>query len=40
MMGPIEGKLLPGNAGVLIVVGWTLVLAVIGASLLRRRDVS
>jgi ABC-type transport system involved in multi-copper enzyme maturation permease subunit len=40
IMGPIENKLLPGNAGVVVTVGWALVLAVIGMSLLRRRDVS
>jgi ABC-2 type transport system permease protein len=40
MMGPIQNKLLPGNAGVAVTVGWALVLAIIGMSLLRRRDVS
>jgi ABC-2 type transport system permease protein len=40
IMGPIENKLLPGNAGIVVVVGWALVLAIIGMSLLRRRDVS
>jgi len=40
MMGPIQNKLLPGNAGVLTMVAWPLVLAIIGMSLLRRRDVS
>jgi ABC-type transport system involved in multi-copper enzyme maturation permease subunit len=40
MMGPIQDKLLPGNAGVLIVVGWVVVLSVVGVSLLSRRDVS
>jgi ABC-type transport system involved in multi-copper enzyme maturation permease subunit len=39
MMGPIQNKLLPGNAGVVVTVGWALVLAIIGMSLLRRRDV-
>ncbi|MGB8196626.1 MAG: hypothetical protein WCF25_06440 [Acidimicrobiales bacterium] len=40
MMGPIQDKLLPGNAGVLVMVCWTVVLALIGMSLLSRRDVS
>jgi ABC-type transport system involved in multi-copper enzyme maturation permease subunit len=40
MMGPIQNKLLPGSAGVLIMVAWALVLAIIGMSLLRRRDVT
>lgn len=40
MMGPIQDKLLPGNAGAVVTVGWALVLAIIGMSLLRRRDVS
>jgi ABC-2 type transport system permease protein len=40
MMGPIQNKLLPGNVGVAVTVGWALVLSVIGMSLLRRRDVS
>ncbi|MGC2485632.1 MAG: hypothetical protein WA359_05270 [Acidimicrobiales bacterium] len=40
MMGPIQNNLLPGNAGVLIMVAWPLVLAIIGMSLLRRRDVT
>jgi ABC-2 type transport system permease protein len=40
IMGPIQNKLLPGNAGVVVTVGWALVLAIIGMSLLRRRDVS
>jgi uncharacterized membrane protein len=40
MMGPIQDKLLPGNAGILVVMGWVAVLAIIGMSLLRRRDVS
>jgi ABC-type transport system involved in multi-copper enzyme maturation permease subunit len=40
IMGPIQNKLLPGNAGLVVTVGWALVLAVIGMSLLRRRDVN
>jgi ABC-type transport system involved in multi-copper enzyme maturation permease subunit len=40
MMGPIQNKLLPGSAGALIMVAWPLVLAIIGMSLLRRRDVT
>jgi hypothetical protein len=40
MMGPIQNKLLPGSAGVTVTVGWALVLAIIGMSLLRRRDVT
>ena len=40
MMGPIQDKLLPGNAGAVVTVGWALVLAIIGMALLRRRDVS
>ncbi|MGC2168330.1 MAG: hypothetical protein WA580_04430 [Acidimicrobiales bacterium] len=40
MMGPIQNKLLPGSAGVVIMVAWALALAIIGMSLLRRRDVS
>lgn len=40
MMGPIEDKLLPGNAGTVIVVAWALVLAMAGVALLKRRDVS
>jgi ABC-type transport system involved in multi-copper enzyme maturation permease subunit len=40
IMGPIQNKLLPGNAGAVVTVGWVLVLAVIGMSMLRRRDVS
>jgi ABC-2 type transport system permease protein len=40
MMGPIQDKLLPGIAGVVVLVGWSVVLAVIGMSLLRHRDVS
>ena len=39
-MGPIQNKLLPGNAGFVVTVGWVVVLAIIGMSLLRRRDVS
>jgi ABC-type transport system involved in multi-copper enzyme maturation permease subunit len=40
MMGPIQDKLLPGNAGTLVTVAWALVLAVVGVALLKRRDVS
>ena len=40
MMGPIQNKLLPGSAGVLIMVAWPLALAIIGISLLRRRDIT
>ncbi|MGC1419149.1 MAG: hypothetical protein WA786_03385 [Acidimicrobiales bacterium] len=40
MMGPIENKLLPGNAGTVVVVAWALVLAIAGVALLKRRDVS
>jgi ABC-2 type transport system permease protein len=40
MMGPIQDKLLPGDTGTLVVVAWALVLAVIGVTLLKRRDVS
>jgi ABC-2 type transport system permease protein len=40
MMGPIQDKLLPGNAGVAVTVGWVVLLGIIGMSLLRRRDVS
>jgi ABC-2 type transport system permease protein len=40
MMGPIQNKLLPGSAGVLLMVAWPLALAIIGMSLLRRRDVT
>ncbi len=40
MMGPIEDKLLPGNVGTLVVVAWSLVLAIIGMALLKRRDVN
>jgi len=39
-MGPIQDKLLPGNAGVAVTVGWVVLLGIIGMSLLRRRDVS
>ena len=40
MMGQIEIKLLPGNVGTLVVVGWAVVLTGIGAWMLRRRDVN
>ena len=40
MIGPIQDKLLPGNAGVAVTVGWVVLLGIIGMSLLRRRDVS
>ena len=40
MMGPIQDKLLPGNAGTLVTVAWAFVLAVVGVALLKRRDVS
>jgi ABC-2 type transport system permease protein len=40
MMGPIQDKLLPGIAGIVVLVGWSVVLAIIGMSLLRHRDVS
>lgn len=40
MMGPIQDKLLPGNAGTAVVVAWALVLAFAGVALLKRRDVS
>ncbi|HVA54158.1 MAG TPA: hypothetical protein VNF05_11680 [Acidimicrobiales bacterium] len=40
MMGPLENKLLPGNVGLVVVVGWSLVLALIGVTQLRRRDVN
>jgi ABC-2 type transport system permease protein len=40
IMGPIQNKLLPGNAGLVVTVGWALVLAIVGMSLLRRRDIS
>ena len=40
MMGPIQDKLLPGNAGTAIVVAWAVVLAIGGVALLKRRDVS
>jgi hypothetical protein len=40
IMGPIQNKQLPGNAGLAVTMGWALVLAIIGMSLLRRRDVS
>jgi ABC-2 type transport system permease protein len=40
MMGPIQDKLLPGNAGTAVVVAWVVVLSIIGVMLLKRRDVS
>ena len=40
MMGPIQDRLLPGNAGTLVVLAWVLGLAIIGVALLKRRDVS
>jgi ABC-2 type transport system permease protein len=40
MMGPIQDKLLPGNAGTLVTVAWVLVLSIIGVVLLKRRDIS
>jgi len=40
MMGPIQDKLLPGSTGTIVVVAWVLVLAFIGVTLLKRRDVS
>lgn len=40
IMGPIQNKLLPGSAGLVVTVGWGLVLAIVGMSLLRRSDVS
>lgn len=40
MMGPVEDKLLSGSVGSAVVVAWVLVLAVVGMTLLKRRDVS
>jgi len=40
MMGHIEDKLLPGNAGTAVVVAWALILASVGVALLKGRDVS
>jgi ABC-2 type transport system permease protein len=40
MMGPIQEKLLPGNAGTVIVVAWAAVLGIVGVALLKRRDVT
>jgi len=40
MMGNVQDKLLPGNAGTLVTVGWALVLSVVGLVLLKRRDIS
>jgi len=40
MMGQLETKLLPGDVGTLVVVGWALVLTGIGTWMLRRRDVN
>jgi ABC-2 type transport system permease protein len=40
IMGPIQDKLLPGNAGLVVTAGWALGLSIVGVSLLRRRDVS
>ena len=40
MMGPLQDRLLPGNVGTLVVVAWTLVLAVAGVVLVKRRDVN
>jgi hypothetical protein len=40
MMGPIQDKLLPGNAGTAVVVAWALILAIAGVALLKRRDVT
>ena len=40
MMGPIQDKLLPGNVATLVDVAWVVVLALIGVTLLKRRDVS
>jgi ABC-2 type transport system permease protein len=40
MMGPLEDKLLPGSAGTVVVVAWVLVLAFVGVTLLKKRDVS
>jgi ABC-type transport system involved in multi-copper enzyme maturation permease subunit len=40
MMGPIQTQLLPGNAGTIVVVGWTAVLTLAGVVMLKRRDVN
>jgi ABC-2 type transport system permease protein len=40
MMGALQDKLLPGDAGTAVTVAWVLVLAVVGVTLLKRRDVS
>jgi ABC-type transport system involved in multi-copper enzyme maturation permease subunit len=40
MMGPIQEKLLPGNAATAVVIAWAVVLSLIGVELLKRRDVS
>ena len=40
MMGPLQDRLLPGNVGALVVVAWTLALAVAGVVLVKRRDVN
>jgi ABC-type transport system involved in multi-copper enzyme maturation permease subunit len=40
MMGHIADKLLPGNAGTAVVVAWALILASVGVTLLKGRDVS
>lgn len=40
MMGTIQDKLLPGNVGTVVVIGWCVVLSIIGAVMLKRRDVS
>jgi len=40
MMGNVQVKLLPGNVGTLVVVGWAVVLSLVGVVLLKRRDVN
>lgn len=40
MMGQIEPKLLPGDVGTIILIGWCLGLAGVGVVLLKRRDVN
>jgi hypothetical protein len=39
-MGSTQNKLLPGNVGVAVTVGWALMLAIIRMSSLRRRNFS
>ena len=40
MMGPIQDRLLPGNAGTVVVIVWATVLGIAGVALLKGRDVT